>query len=56
MRPKYCCGVCPETVSGVIDCTCRNNSRCFIKKLEQIGDKEALYLFKEMFDYYDDDL
>jgi len=27
-RPSVCCGVCPETVSGRVDCTCRDNPRC----------------------------
>ena len=27
-RPPECCGVCPETVSGGYDCTCKNNPRC----------------------------
>ena len=27
-RPDYCCGRCPEVVSGGVDCTCKDNPRC----------------------------
>lgn len=28
MRPTWCCGRCPETTSGGVDCTCAGNPRC----------------------------
>jgi hypothetical protein len=28
MRPLWCCGKCPETMSGRVDCTCKDNPRC----------------------------
>lgn len=28
MRPTWCCGRCPETTSGGVDCTCAENPRC----------------------------
>lgn len=27
-RPDGCCGACPETVGGGVDCTCADNPRC----------------------------
>lgn len=27
-RPLWCCGRCPETMRGTVDCTCRDNPRC----------------------------
>lgn len=28
IRPKTCCGTCPELVRGGFDCTCKDNERC----------------------------
>lgn len=27
-RPEECCGVCPPTIDGGYDCTCKDNPRC----------------------------
>ena len=41
-RPIYCCGKCPETVGGGVDCTCLGNERC---PSDRMIDKAARALY-----------